>query len=331
MTSLAHRVRLILTLLAALSLGLAACSPVALHAWWSESRARAQGFAPARLSLAHGGQLAYREAGHGPTLLLIHGFGGNGLLHWRRTMSELVEQYHVVTPDLLGFGDSHAPGPLTLDAQVDALIALIEARRLGEVRVAGISYGGFVALELARRLPLSVRRVVLINSPGPIYQPADLRALERRAQVRSVDELFVPRTPAELRRLIGMTRTQPVEASDWLLNDMLTRYYQGHETGMLELLHDLQASQTRYSQRLLDVRPASVVVWSEGDAVFPPPLGRLLAEHLQAPMILVENAGHSLLADQPAMAVQALRLALSMPLDPSRTVRLGPTDAPMGP
>ncbi|WP_333700854.1 alpha/beta hydrolase, partial [Rivihabitans pingtungensis] len=174
MTSLAHRVRLILTLLAALSLGLAACSPVALHAWWSESRARAQGFAPARLSLAHGGQLAYREAGHGPTLLLIHGFGGNGLLHWRRSMSELVEQYHVVTPDLLGFGDSHAPGPLTLDAQVDALIALIEARQLGEVRVAGISYGGFVALELARRLPLSVRRVVLINSPGPIYQAADL-------------------------------------------------------------------------------------------------------------------------------------------------------------
>lgn len=74
-----------------------------------------------------------------------------------------------------------------------------------------------------------------------------------------------------------------------------------------------------------------MVVWSEGDAVFPPPLGRVLAEHLQAPMILVENAGHSLLADQPAMAVQALRLALSMPLDPSRTVRLGPTDAPMGP
>ena len=56
-----------------------------------------------------------------------------------------------------------------------------------------------------------------------------------------------------------------------------------------------------------------------------------MPQHLQAPMILVENAGHSLLADQPAMAVQALRLALSMPLDPSRTVRLGPTDAPMGP
>ena len=60
-----------------------------------------------------------------------------------------------------------------------------------------------------------------------------------------MDELFVPRTPAELRRLIGMTCTQPVDASDWLLDDMLARYYRGHETGMLELLHDLQASQTR--------------------------------------------------------------------------------------
>lgn len=327
MTPIAPRVRLLFFLLTALLLGLAACSPVTLHAWWSESSVRAQGFAPASLSLPDGGQLAYREAGQGPTLLLIHGFGGNGLLHWRRTMSELVGQYHVVTPDLLGFGDSHAPGPLTLDAQVDALIALIQTRRLGEVRVAGISYGGFIALELARRLPQNVRRVVVINSPGPIYQASDLRALERRAQVHSVDALFVPRTPTELRRLIGMTRTQPLDASDWVLDDMLKRYYRGRESGMQALLDELQAGQARYRQRLLDIRPASVVVWSEGDAVFPLPLGRLLAEHLRAPMILVENAGHSLMADQPAMAVQALQLALTMPLDPSRVVRLGATDA----
>ena len=71
--------RLILTLLAALSLGLAACSPVALYAWWSESRARAQGLPWFGSVWPMAASWLYREAGHGPTPLLIHGFGGNGL------------------------------------------------------------------------------------------------------------------------------------------------------------------------------------------------------------------------------------------------------------
>lgn len=330
MIAVLRRLRLPMALFFGVWFALAACSPVTLHAWWSESTVRAQGFAPGLLSLPAGGQLAYREAGQGPALLLLHGFGGNGLLHWRRTMSDLVKQYHVVTPDLLGFGDSSAgAGPLSLDAQVDALIALIQARQLREVRVVGISYGGFIALELARRLPATVSRVVIINSPGPIYQTEDLRALERRAGVESVAQLFVPATPLELRRLISMTRNQPAEVSDWLLDNMLSRYYRGREAAMRALMDDLLLGHEGYRARMANAAlPPSVVIWSEADAVFPLPLGRLLAERLRAPMILVENAGHSLMADQPDLAVQALRLGLSMAADPNRQLRLGPTDAP---
>ena len=59
-----------------------------------------RGFGPARIHLRHGGD--------GPPLLLLH---GNPLTHvsWHKIATELAERFHVVAPDLRGYGDSVGP------------------------------------------------------------------------------------------------------------------------------------------------------------------------------------------------------------------------------
>ena len=72
-----------------LVLMLSACSPTRLHALWGATEARWHGFEPAELALPDG-RLAYREGGSGPAVLLIHGFGANGLASWKAPMLDLV-------------------------------------------------------------------------------------------------------------------------------------------------------------------------------------------------------------------------------------------------
>ena len=56
----------------------------------------------------HGYQRAYRIAGSGPALLLIHGIGDNSTT-WTSVHSKLAEHYTVIAPDLLGHGLSDKP------------------------------------------------------------------------------------------------------------------------------------------------------------------------------------------------------------------------------
>jgi pimeloyl-ACP methyl ester carboxylesterase len=56
----------------------------------------------------HGDRVAYREAGAGEALLLIHGMAGSSAT-WRAVLPQLSKKYRVVTPDLFGHGESAKP------------------------------------------------------------------------------------------------------------------------------------------------------------------------------------------------------------------------------
>ena len=56
----------------------------------------------------HGDRVAYREAGAGEALLLIHGMAGSSAT-WRAVVPQLSKKYRVVAPDLFGHGESAKP------------------------------------------------------------------------------------------------------------------------------------------------------------------------------------------------------------------------------
>jgi pimeloyl-ACP methyl ester carboxylesterase len=102
------------------------------------------------LTLAGGGTLAYREAGSGAPLVLVHGSPGEGRA-WSRVAQLLAARHCVLMPDLPGYGGSDPlPGGARdrTAAMAAAVAALIET--CGQpVRLCGHSYGGNVALHAA--------------------------------------------------------------------------------------------------------------------------------------------------------------------------------------
>ncbi|BBF86086.1 2-hydroxymuconic semialdehyde hydrolase [Aquitalea magnusonii] len=298
-----------LTILLALLAGLIlfCVFPSASGHWLLRGSLRLMGFRSRRLALP-GGELAYLEGGSGPSLLLIHGFGGDGPTSWGRVMSALAKGHHVLVPDLLWFGRSHVAGEPGLLAQADALQALILARVPDTVQLVGLSYGGFVALELARRMPEKVARLVIMASPGMAYTPDDQQELLARAQVQSAEQLFVPNDVQALARMMALVGSPLANAPQFLLRDVWQFYYRDRVPQLRALMQELATGQQAHVERLSQPLAMPVaVIWGSQDEIFPLHIGQRLASLLDAPLVTIDGGTHVLpvvSAGQTAAALQ---------------------------
>lgn len=104
----------------------------------------------------------------GRPVLLLHEAGGS-----TRTVQALAEsiaeQHEVLALDLPGHGESDLPIPAGVNAvaaAADAVIAVLEMLGMPPLDVIGVEAGGVVALEVARRMPSRLRRIILLDPPA---------------------------------------------------------------------------------------------------------------------------------------------------------------------
>jgi pimeloyl-ACP methyl ester carboxylesterase len=113
--------------------------------------------------------------GQGPPLLLLHGFD-SCFLEFRRLVPLLAQEHQLVIPDLFGFGFSPRPAgadysPKGVLAHLEALLERIRATSPGPIGLVGASMGGSVAVELARRQPQAIDRLLLLSPAGLTGRP----------------------------------------------------------------------------------------------------------------------------------------------------------------
>jgi pimeloyl-ACP methyl ester carboxylesterase len=114
----------------------------------------------------HGHRLAYRQAGSGPVLVLIHGITSDSRT-WRRVMPYLARRYTVIAPDLLGHGGSDKPrGDYSLGAHASSVRDLLVALGHDRASFIGHSLGGGIAMQLSYQFPERCERLVLVDSGG---------------------------------------------------------------------------------------------------------------------------------------------------------------------
>jgi lipase len=97
-----------------------------------------------------------------PQILAVHGLTGHGL-RWQTLATKHLPEFAIVAPDLIGHGRSSWAAPWNIDANVDALAALLDADADGPVVVVGHSFGGAIALHLADVRPDLVSALVLLD------------------------------------------------------------------------------------------------------------------------------------------------------------------------
>ena len=105
-----------------------------------------------------------------PAILLVHGSVVTRKM-WLPQLRGLSDGYRVIAPDLPGHG-ALAQVPFTFAAAVQTLAELIRQEAQGRALVAGLSLGGYIAIELAHHHPDLVAGLVLsgcsLNFTGPL-------------------------------------------------------------------------------------------------------------------------------------------------------------------
>ncbi len=129
-----------------------------------------------RAAEIHDVQLHYLTAGHGPTVILLHGYAETSRM-WKPIIPLLAEKFTVIAPDLPGTGDSAIPAT-GLDMKTSAIRIHTLVRSLGveKARVVGHDIGLMVAYAYAALFPAEVEKLVVMDAflPGvagwePIY------------------------------------------------------------------------------------------------------------------------------------------------------------------
>ncbi len=114
----------------------------------------------------HGYRRAFRIAGSGPALLLIHGIGDNSTT-WDTVHAKLAQRFTVIAPDLLGHGQSDKPrADYSVPAYANGMRDLLSVLDIEKVTVVGHSLGGGVAMQFAYQFPQLVERLILIGAGG---------------------------------------------------------------------------------------------------------------------------------------------------------------------
>ena len=131
-------------------------------------RAAAAPAIDSRTAVVDGLKLHYLTAGHGPAVILLHGYAETSRM-WRPLIPLLAERFTVIAPDLPGIGESAIPAD-GLDMKTAAIRIHALAKSLGieKARVVGHDIGLMVAYAYAAQFPAETEKLVLMDAflPG---------------------------------------------------------------------------------------------------------------------------------------------------------------------
>jgi pimeloyl-ACP methyl ester carboxylesterase len=121
-----------------------------------------------RSAQINGVKLHYLTAGHGPALVLLHGYAETSLM-WRPITPQLAERFTVIAPDLPGIGDSDIPSDgLDMKSAAVRMHDLVKSLGVQKAEVVGHDIGLMVAYAYAAQFPVEVTKLVLMDAflPG---------------------------------------------------------------------------------------------------------------------------------------------------------------------
>jgi pimeloyl-ACP methyl ester carboxylesterase len=232
-------------------------------------------------------RIAYERAGSGPPLVLVHGYVGDGPTLWRSQLDELSDEFTVVAWDAPGAGGSSDPDEaFGITGYADCLAGFIDVLGLARPHVAGLSFGGILALELARRHPAIPRTLVLASAYAGWRGSLGEEAAEQRLQQAMVlSELSPEEFVQALLPTMFADGTAP-QAVDAFRASMLAF----HPAGFRAMA---RASAVDVRDALPAIRVPTLLVYGDGDVRAPV----AVAEHLHAAiagstLVVLPGAGH---------------------------------------
>ena len=251
------------------------------------------------------GSLHVDAAGHGPPLVLLHGWAMHSEM-WGPLLPRLAQRFRVHAVDLPGHGRSAPLHAFTLDGIVAALASAF-ARETRPVTVLGWSLGGLVAMRWAQTEPARVGRLALVaTSPRFVAGDDWPHAMSGETLARFGDELHVA-WKLTIQRFLAL-QMQGSEHGRATLTALRARIFARGEPSpraLFDALAVIRDADVRAEAALI-AQPALVVSGAR-DTLALPEAGRWLADCLpNARFALIAGAAHAPFLSHPDAFAAAL-------------------------
>lgn len=269
----------------------------------------------------------YREAGPktAPHVLLLHGFPTSSH-KFRNLIPGLADRYHVIAPDLPGFGFSDSPGRSNFRYTFENLAKVIGAftQKIGLDRFAiyVFDYGAPVGLRLALAHPERITAIISQNgnayeeglSDGwnPIQKYWKEPTPENRAALRE----FLKPDSTEWQYVHGVRDESLVAPEAYHLDSALLAR-PGNDEIQLDLFLDYASNVAlypRFQEYFRTQRPPTLAVWGKNDPFFLPPGAEAFKRDNPNAEVHFYDAGHFALETHSAEIAAAIRDFLSRKL-----------------
>jgi len=266
----------------------------------------------------HGYRRAFRVAGSGPAILMIHGVGDNSTT-WETVHAQLAQRFTVIAPDLLGHGESDKPrADYSLAAFANGMRDLLAVLGIDRVTIVGHSLGGGIAMQFAYQYPHLVERIVLVSSGGVTKDVSP--ALRLAALPMGSEALAMLRLPGALPalQLVGRVVEKTLGSTKFGrdLPDGL-RLFEGlvKKPGALSAFSRTLRSVVDGRGQFVTMLDRSYLmqsiplqlIWGEDDLVIPVSHARIAHEAIPGSRLeIFENSGHMPFRDHPDRFVEVV-------------------------
>lgn len=245
-----------------------------------------------------GVELACRQFGSGPSLLMLH--GGAGPTPQAPYLRALARHFQIILPTHPGFyGSPHHKRVGSVDDLAYLYLDLIDDFAFSNLTVMGFSMGAWLALEMATKSCARLQRLVLVDAVGVKFTDRETRQFpDIFAMAQDIVARLMFHDPAHM-------------APDFaaLSEDELTAFVTNREA-LIHYVWEPYLHNPKLLARLHRVTVPVACIWGDSDGLTTPDYGRQLAAALpNARFELIPQAGHAPQLEQPQAFVAAVLAA----------------------
>jgi len=271
-------------------------------------------------AIVDGSKIFYREAGSktAPTILLLHGFPTSSHM-FRNLIPALADRYHVVAPDLPGFGFSDAPDRnrfrYTFEHLAEVIGKFTQTIGLDRFAIYIFDYGAPVGLRMALAHPERITAIISQNgnayeeglSQGwsPIQKYWKEATKENRAALRD----FLTPEATKSQYLYGVIDETLVAPETYQLDSALLAR-PGNDEIQLDLFLDYASNVVLYpkfQEYFRAKRPPLLAVWGKSDPFFLPPGAEAYKRDIPDAEVNFYDTGHFALETHHQEIADAIR------------------------
>ena len=268
---------------------------------------KVSGLEKKQLTLNTGEHIVYLEAGDPKheTIVLLHGFGANKD-NFTRFSRKLSDQYHVILPDSVGFGESsHIDNArYDSDAQAIRLHQFITQLGIQQIHLGGSSMGGHISLAFAAKYPQQVKSLLLLDSGGFWSVPR----MPIFANFGSGKNPLIIENEEDYLKLYQIVMSNPPFVPQFMLKQFAQ---DSLKNAALERNISAQLTADPIEERAKTVKAPTLVIWGKEDQLLDVKTTQTIKALMpQAQVIIMDNTGHLPMLEAPTKVAKDYLLFL---------------------